>query len=286
MAIQLATKYLGYVDEVMKTASALPLVTNDYFEFKEANIVKIYKIGIAPMQDYSRNGVVDGNWSHYGAVTTLNAATEEMRLKKDRSFTFEIDKLDEDETVQALEAAEALNRQLREVVIPEVDLHVYNVMTANAGHKPEAVSLTADNIYEAITAGSEALDDAEVPEDGRFIIVSPAVLRLMKLNEKIALNSDIGADLRKKGAVAMLDNAAVIKVTSKRLPEGFGFLYGHASATVAPTKLADYKVHSDPPGLSGSLVEGRINYDAFVQENKAEALYYQAVTTEGENTEL
>ena len=56
MAIQLATKYLGYVDEVMKTASALPLVTNDYFEFKEANVVKIYKIGIAPMQDNSRNG--------------------------------------------------------------------------------------------------------------------------------------------------------------------------------------------------------------------------------------
>ena len=278
MAIELAVKYLGYVDEVMKTASALPLVTNDNFDFIGANTVKIYKIGTAPMQDYSRKGVAEGNWSHYGSVTTLDTATEEMKLKKDRSFTFEIDKLDEDETVQALAAAEALNRQLREAVIPEVDLYTYNVIVEGAGHKPEAIALTADNVYEAITSGSEALDDAEVPEEGRFILVSPAVLKLMKLSDKIALNTDIGAELRKQGAVATLDGAAVIKVTSKRLPEGFGFLYGHTCAAVAPTKLADYKVHLDPPGISGSLVEGRINYDCFVMENKAEALYYQAVT--------
>jgi hypothetical protein len=29
-------------------------------------------------------------------------------------------------------------------------------------------------------------------------------------------------------------------------------------------------------GISGSLVEGRICYDAFVLENKAKAIYYQA----------
>ena len=278
MAIELAVKYLGYVDEVMKTASALPLVTNDNFDFTGANTVKIYKIGTAPMQDYSRIGVKEGTWSHYGEITTLKASTEDMRLTKDRSFTFEIDKLDEDETAQALKAAEALNRQLREAVIPEVDLYTYNVIVEGAGHKPEAIALTADNVYEALTSGSEALDDAEVPEEGRFILVSPAVLKLMKLSDKITMNTDIGAELRKQGAVATLDGAAVIKVTSKRLPEGFGFLYGHTCATVAPTKLADYKVHMDPPGISGSLVEGRINYDAFVMENKAAALYYQAVT--------
>ena len=58
----------------------------------------------------------------------------------------------------------------------------------------------------------------------------------------------------------------------------FGFVLAHPSATVAPVKLDEYKIHQDPPGISGSLVEGRICYDAFVLENKKKALYYQEIT--------
>lgn len=278
MAIQLADKYDKYVDEVMKTASKVSLLAGAAFDFTGAHTVKIYKIGTAPMQDYGRNSVAEGKWSHYGKVATLDATTEEMTLTKDRSFTFEIDKLDTDETNQNLEAAGALNRQLREVVIPEVDTYTYNAIVTKAGHKPAAAALTTDNIYEEICKGSAALDEAEAPEEGRYILVTPATLKLIKLNKYLNLNSDIGKDLRIKGVVATLDGANVIKVPSTRLPEGFGFLYGHPMAACAPTKLADYKTHQDPPGLSGSLVEGRINYDAFVLDNKVKALYYQAVT--------
>lgn len=51
-------------------------------------------------------------------------------------------------------------------------------------------------------------------------------------------------------------------------------MIAHPCATVAPAKLEDYKIHEDPPGISGSLVEGRIVYDAFVLENKAKGIYY------------
>ena len=43
-------------------------------------------------------------------------------------------------------------------------------------------------------------------------------------------------------------------------------------------KLEDYRVHQDPPGVSGSLVEGRVCYDAFVLDNKKLGIYYQAIT--------
>lgn len=278
MAIQLATKYNHYVDEVMKAASKSSLIAGAAFDFQGAHEIRIYKIGTAPMQDYGRNSIQAGNWSHYGEISTLDATTESMILEKDRSFTFEIDKLDQDETAQNLEAASALNRQLREVVIPEVDTYTYDVIVRNAGLKPAAVALTVDSIYEELAKGSEALDDAEAPEEGRYILVTPATLRLMKLSKYLAFNQDVGKELRVRGVVGSLDGASIIKVPASRLPDGFGFLYGHPMAACAPTKLADYKIHKDPPGLSGSLVEGRINYDAFVLENKADALYYQAVT--------
>ena len=68
---------------------------------------------------------------------------------------------------------------------------------------------------------------------------------------------------------------------ANRLPAYFGFMIAHPCATVAPTKLEQYNVHRNPPGISGYLLEGRVCYDAFVLKNKAKAIYYQAVPTEG-----
>lgn len=77
---------------------------------------------IQQMNDYDREGANTGeNWSRYGTVSPLEATTEELTLKKDRSFTFVTDKLDEDETEGTLDSARALSRQSREVIIPEVD---------------------------------------------------------------------------------------------------------------------------------------------------------------------
>ena len=149
-------------------------------------------------------------------------------------------------------------------------------MCANAGQKPTAKALTKTNIYTEILAGNNALDNAEVPETGRIIVGAPDVYVLMKQCKDITMETDIGNDLRLRGVISNLDGAAVIKVPANRLPRDFGFMIAHPCATVAPTKLEDYKIHEDPPGISGALVEGRICYDAFVLDNKVKAIYYQA----------
>lgn len=278
MAINLTTKFLPYTDELFATESKKSLLTNNDFDWTGAHTVKVYKVGTSEMTDYNRNPVEGFTGSRYGTVKDLDATTEEFTLKKDRSFTFAIDKLDTDETAQQLAAASALARQQRQVVIPEVDAYTYGVMAENAGHKPEAVELTEDNIYTEIVNANNALDNAEVPETDRQLVVSPDVYTLMKKSKDIVMETDISAEMRLKGVIAMIDGAQVIKVPATRLPENFGFMLAHPVATVAPTKLEDYKIHLDPPGISGSLVEGRICYDAFVLDNKKNAIYYQEQT--------
>lgn len=279
MAINLVTKFQPYVDEIFKKESKKALVTNQDFDWTGAHTVKVYKISTGSMNDYDRAGTGSGvTGSRFGAVESLDATTEEFTLKKDRSFTFAIDKLDSDETAQQLAASTALARQQREVVIPEIDSYVYGVMAAGAGMKPKAVALTPENIYDEITKGTNSLDNAEVPDENRVIIVSPDVYRLMKKSKDIVMETDIDTNLRKQGVVSNLDGAAVIKVPASRLPKNCGFILCHPSATVAPTKLEDYRVHQDPPGISGSLVEGRVCYDAFVLDNKKMAIYYQELT--------
>ena len=281
MAINLVTKFQPYTDEQFSTESKKALVTNQDLDWTGAHTVKVYKVTTSAMNDYGRSGPATGNWSRYGAVAALDATTEDLTLKKDRSFTFAIDKLDTDETAAQLQAANALARQNREVVIPEVDAYTYGVMCENAGQKPAAKALTATNIYTEILAASQALDDAEVPETGRVLVVTPAVYVLMKKCKDIVMETDVGNDMRLKGVIGILDGMQVQKIPANRLPAGFGFMAVHPCATVAPTKLEDFTVHENPPGISGALVEGRVCYDAFVLDNKAKAIYYQAqpVTT-------
>lgn len=276
MAINLTTVFKPYTDELFSTESKKALLTNNDFDWTGAHTVKVYKIGTSAMNDYSRNPVEGFTGSRYGTIKDMDATTEEFTLKKDRSFTFAIDKLDTDETAQQLEAASALARQQREVVIPEVDSYVYGVMAEGAGTKPAAVTLDETNIYNEILKATEALDNAEVPESGRVLVVSPGVYLMMKRSQDITMETEIGSDMRLKGVISNVDGAAVVRIPSARLPEGFGFMLCHPCACVAPTKLEDYKIHVDPPGISGSLVEGRIVYDAFVLDNKKMAIYYQS----------
>lgn len=278
MSVELVTKFAKYVDEQFSAESKRGLLTNQDFDWTGAHTVKIYKVTTSKMNDYDREGANTGeNWSRYGSISPLEATTEELTLKKDRSFTFVTDKLDEDETAGNLDSARALARQSREVIIPEVDSYTYGVMCEKAGTKPAAIALTAENIYTEILKGSEALDDAEVPEVGRVLVVKPSIYALMKKCKDITMETDIGSAQRMMGVIGIIDGCAVVKVPAIRLPDDFGFMIAHPCATVAPVKLEEYNVHRNPPGISGSLVEGRVCYDAFVLENKTKGIYYQAL---------
>lgn len=266
-----AVKYSGAVDEKFAAESKSDLCVNKDYDFVGAKTVKVYDIATSAMNDYSRTGT-----ARYGSVEDLNVTEQEMTMTRDRSFTFAIDKMDEDETAGALNAGKALARQLREVVIPEVDAYRYAKLATAAGTKATPAALTADNIYAAVTKGTETLDDANVPVIGRYIVVSPATYNLIKKAKDFILDTEIAQEMKIKGVVAEIDGMQVIKVPSSALPEKAGFIIGHALACTSPIKLAEYKINDEPQGISGNLVEGRIYYDAFVLKNKAKAIYYHA----------
>ena len=282
MSIELVKKFAPKTDELFKTESKKSLLTNTDFDWTGAHTVAVWKVSTVGMNDYARNRYGDdpegsvASISRYGELLDLSAQTEEMMLKKDRSFIFNVDKLDADETSSQVEAGSALARQLREVVIPEVDTYTYGVMVEGAGNKADAAALTKENIYTAILAGNEIMDNAEVPEAERVLVVTPATYTILKQAVEFD-HTDVGAEAKLKGVIGILDGLQVIKVPANRLPEGFGFMIAHPCATVAPVKLEDYGTHDDTPLSSGTIVTGRIVYDAFVLDNKKDGIYYHPI---------
>lgn len=276
MANELTTIYTPKTDELFKAESKMSLLTNTDYNWDGAHAIRLWKISTAKMNDYARNKTEEDNQiSRYGSLLDLGAQTEILALSKDRSFIFNIDKLDFDETNEQLEAGSALARQLREVVVPEVDKHVYDKMAAGAGKKVTK-ALTKADVYTAILAGSEHMDDKEVPDTERVLVVTPATYTLLKQATEFD-NTDVGADMKLKGVVGYLDGMAVVRVPASRLPQNFGFMIAHPSACTAPVKLNDFNVHHNTPLSSGDVVTGRVVYDAFVLENKRNGIYYHAL---------
>ena len=273
MAINLVTKFTDHVDELFTAESKKSLLTNNDYDWTGAHTIKVHKVNTVSMNDYDRAGT-GKNTSRFGVLGKVENELEEFTLRKDRSFTFVIDKMDKDETGGVLSGASALARQQREIIIPEVDQYVYAEMAANAGTKVVDVTLTESNIYDEIIKGTEHLDDEDVPDTGRVLTVVPEVYRMMKKCPELSLDCDVTEKQRLSGVIAMVDGMDVVKISKKRMPANAGFMICHPVATVAPTKLEDYRVHQDPPGISGELVEGRIVYDAFVLDNKKKAIYY------------
>ncbi len=267
MAINLATKYSGAIDEVISRESLTDRAINSDFDFVGAQTVKVYSFGTVPMNDYKASGE-----NRYGTPSELEDSTQEMTMGKKRSFTFTIDKtyaVDSPEGVR--DAGKALSRQLRGAVVPELDAYRLSVIAKNAA-SVSYDEITKENAYSVFLNANAEISDKEMPLDGRIAYISSKFYALIKQDETFVKASEIAQNMLISGQVGSLDGVALILTPSKRLPGGASFIITHPIACTSPVKLADYKIHQDPPGLAGHLVEGLIYYDAFVLNNKKNAI--------------
>lgn len=272
MAVNLATKYSTKVDERFRLKSLTEAAVHQDYDWEGTQTIKVYSIDIAVMNDYSRTA----GSARYGTPAELGDSVATYTLAKDRSFTFVIDKGNNMDSVMVREAGKALARQNDEVVVPEIDtyrLGKYGAAATANGGDSAVLTISATNAYSALLDGGVYLDENKVPREGRIAFVKPSFYKFLKLDNSFIKASDIGQNLLINGQVGEVDGVKIVMVPTTYLPTATEFILVHKSAMVAPKKLQDYKIHDNPPGINGSLVEGRVYYDAFVLDAKKKAIY-------------
>ena len=267
----LASKYSTKVDERFTKVSQASLALNNDYEFNGVDTVKVFSIPVVPMQDYKRTGA-----NRYGTPDDLQRNVQTMKVTRDRSFTFIIDKGDKIQSQMVSDAGKALSRQINEVWIPEYDAYVFrtlaNAATMHGNFSNKAI--TKATAYEALLAGQEHLGDRNVPDTGRVAFCSYKFANFLKQDPSFVRYGDKSQEMLIKGVIGEVDGTKIVKVPSSRLPAGAAFILVHPSAATAPKQLEDYKIHDNPPGINGWLCEGRAIYDCFVLNEKADAIYY------------
>jgi hypothetical protein len=173
--IGLAAMYLPLLDEAYKadSKSAILDTLSDYVSFTGGNTVNIFNIDPVGMSNYDRNagyvpGDVTGTWQPYV-------------LETDRGRSYQVDFLD-NEQAMGLVVPNLLGTVERQHIIPEVDAYRFAQYASGAAAGnvvTETLSAGAATVA-SIDSASVALDNAEVPYEGRVLFVSPAVYGLLR----------------------------------------------------------------------------------------------------------
>lgn len=244
-------------------------LSKDY-QFKGGKTFMVYSLPVVQMNDYTRSGD-----KRYGEPTDLSRSVQNLEVSRDRSFTFIIDKGDKLQSEMVSDAGRALARQIREVVVPEFDTYVFKTLadSAIAAGNYDDIELDVSNAYNAFLNGMERLGDNNVPSKGRVAFCSFRFANLLKQDPAFVKYGDASQDMLARGVIGEVDGCRIVKVPSNHLPAGTAFIITHAVAAVAPQQLEEYKIHDNPPGISGYLVEGRFIYDCFVLNEKINAVY-------------
>lgn len=286
-SIALAEKFLPILDEIYKKASVtaeLDALTKPV-TFGGANEVKIFKTSMVGLGNYSRTngypaGDVTGTW-------------ETIQLTKERGREFSVDRQDNDESL-GMAFGTLVGEFMRTQVIPEVDAIRFAAWAQGAGLEVNTPAvLTANTVLPAIDAAHAAMDQAEVPSEGRRLYVSDSVWNMLKA----ALTRQWGSEGSIDRRVQNLDGTLVRMVPQTRFKTaltlnpgsssnagGFApandaldinFILLHPTARDQAVKQALPKVFDPDTNQKKDawLFQYRLYHDSWVYENKENGIY-------------
>ena len=112
-----------------------------------------------------------------------------------------------------------------------------------------------------------------MPDDNRYIYLTSEMYKLVCTSDEFAGVDVLARQSIAKGVCGEVFGMNVVRVPKSYLPDNVYFLVTHKDAVLMPYKIADAKVHEDPVGVSGALIEGRHYYDAYVLGAKCGGVY-------------
>lgn len=175
-AITLFKQYVSMLDEVYKLSSLtsdLDGASDLARQGANANELIIPKLSMQGLADYSRNGgYIDGD------VTLTN---ESVRCNFDRGRMFTVDTLDNAETA-GLAFGRLAGEFIRTKVVPELDAFRFAAYAQTTGISTVtgAALSTGAGVVEAIRAAINKMDEDEVPQEQRYLYITPTLLGLVE----------------------------------------------------------------------------------------------------------
>lgn len=307
--INLAEKYSNRIVDKFYTDSVILGKTSKDYSWDGVKSINVYTIQTYAPVDYIRpHNAVGGSdplvypasLARYGATHEVEDTIQTMTLTQDKGVSLSVDKGNNTQQMLVKNAGVVMARELREQFVPLFDKYSLarwsGLMSsapswASLNTKVYTSSLTKSNIVEKISDGITAIrnEGTDVADAYCYIgetnfaklLLAPEFLNIDKLGER-NLERGVSGKVRGLQIVPVPDSYlkksvvvsdVVTAVNNPYLTKDLNFMIVKKSVVLAPTKIKDAKVHKDPVGISGALLEVRWLYDAFALNTKAKGIY-------------
>lgn len=232
--------------------------------------VKINSIGSVTIGDYTKDTDMTDPETLSGAQTTLT-------IDQSKYFNFQIDDVDKAQTnpkimSQAMvESAYALRNTADGFIASKMvaGVKISNVIGSDA--TPEVA--TAENAIDLLVDLGVKLDENNVPEEGRWVVLPPFYHGLIEKSPKFQYTPNGMTEVVKNGVVGKIAGFTVLK--SNCVPNTSGTKYkilaGHAIATTYAEQVNDVEAYR-PEKRFADAVKGLHLYGAKVVRPEALAL--------------
>lgn len=161
-----------------------------------------------------------------------------------------------------------------------LDIDGLDTLARQGTMNPDTTPTISTNVYDRIVDAGEALSNANIPTQGRWVIVTPHVYaQMLKDTSNFIRQGDLAQNLVQQGYVGLYSGFAVKQ--SNLMPTGVEFICGHMDWchrirewVVAP-HIQD--LNGDGKHIGASAVQGRWIYKHAV--SKAAAVYVKFLAT-------
>lgn len=165
----LIKKYIDLLDEVYKKYTLTGDLEADASTIRQGSNtheILIPKMDMDGLADYDRStGYADGSASIEWETKTFNY---------DRGRRFNVDAMDDEETA-GIAFGKLSSEFIRTKAVPELDALRFATYASKAGSTKSEKLTTGTTVCDAITIANNALDEAEVNEEGRILFITPTL---------------------------------------------------------------------------------------------------------------
>lgn len=165
--VELSTVYLPLLDEVYKNEVKTSVLDGDQATVRKGQNgeIKVAKLDMDGLGDFDRNtGYTEGS---------SKLTWETIKYDKERSQKLKVDRLDNEESLGIM-VGKLSSEFLRTKVAPETDAaRISKIASVTGISKVEETITTGDEMYKALRAGTNKMDEDEVSTENRILFITP-----------------------------------------------------------------------------------------------------------------
>lgn len=153
--------------------------------------------------------------------------------------------------------------------------------TASNGGGTNAITVSKSNAYDLVTAVGQAMDEANIPDSNRWIVLDPKRKRLLMKAPELIRDTSMGDEIVTGGVLGMVDNFKIywsnrtVLATSRYLLAGQGKPICFAAITKPKVEFVDSSTQANS---FVNYMKGQSRFGAKVFSEGAERLFAIKVT--------